>query len=89
MPDEQQTTKGSRDYGALVGWSAEHSGQRLVLSLQSVITPPPHRSDDIHTQYLMLDRNQALQLGYYLLQLADQPSGARQRKGWLERRLLR
>ena len=66
--------------GALVGWSTNAIGNRMTLRLQSVTKPPPHHSADVHSQYLVLDKNQAVQLGNYLLEMADTsapPRGAR------------
>lgn len=38
------------EFGALVGWTSEMTGDRLTLSLQSVNKPPPHKRGDVHKQ---------------------------------------
>ncbi len=59
------------DTGALVGWTLERVGDRCTLRLQVVDKPPPHGKDDVHSFYLMLDGNQAAQLGNNLFEVMD------------------
>lgn len=63
--------KKPNDYGVLVGWKADIAGERLTLKMQSVTKPPPHKSEDVHGQYFVMDKTQAVQLGTYLLELAE------------------
>lgn len=74
------------EHGGLVGWTAQHLGERLVLRLQSVSMPPPHDAGDIAVRHLMIDRQQALQLGHFLFEMFDESKPAK-RPGWLARLL--
>ncbi|MCB2051044.1 MAG: hypothetical protein KDE63_06400 [Novosphingobium sp.] len=71
--------------GALVGWETSRLGQRQILRLQFVTTPPPHEAKDIHHINLALDENQAVQLGNSLFHMAGQTPPAHKKRGWLER----
>lgn len=73
-------------HGALVGWSAERLGSRMALKIQSVQTPPPHGPEDIRSFLYVLDKNQAVQLGNYLFEVAGQ-TPPRRKRGWLNRLL--
>lgn len=81
--------KGNPDFGALVGWTAEATSSRVMLKLQSVDKPPPHEREDVHTLSLMMDHNQAVQLGNYLFELTNQTSPwkeeRRKKKGLIEK----
>lgn len=57
------------DYGALVGWQCDRTGDRVTLSLQSVTTPPPHGADDVQKQVYFMTRQQAILLGNYLFDM--------------------
>lgn len=59
-------------YGALVGWKAEDLHDRIVLRMQFVHKPPPHCREDVHHSVLVIDKNQAVQLGNYLFQITGQ-----------------
>lgn len=74
------------DHGALVGWTAQRLGDRLILRLQSVTKPPPHDDQDIAVRHIMMDRQQALQLGHFLFEMFDESKPAK-RAGWLARLL--
>lgn len=50
-------------YGVLVGWTSQDLGERLVLRLQTVTKPPPYSDEDVHKLHLMMDKQQAVQLG--------------------------
>lgn len=76
--------------GALVGWTAQCHGNRVVLKVQTVTTPPPHRTKDVQETYLMLDENQAVQLGNLLFQVTGNtrpPPARRQGNGLLAKLL--
>ncbi len=73
------------DHGALVGWTGQNLGQRVVLTMQSVTKPPPHEADDVNDFLFMMDRKQAVQLGYYLFQLTGEAAPAKQKRGMLEK----
>lgn len=74
-------------YEALVGWTGQDTGSRLVLHLQSVTKPPPHSEEDVHIFHLLMDKNQAVQLGDYLFTLAGQTSRRKKKRSWLDRLL--
>lgn len=76
--------------GALVGWTAECHGNRVVLKIQTVSTPPPHRRRDVQESFLFLDENQAVQLGNMLFQITGntRPQPARRQRKPLLARLL-
>ena len=71
-------------YGALVGWKSDDLNDRLILRLQIVRKPPPHKREDVQQSVLVMDKNQALQLGHYLYQVTGQ-SKPRRAKSWLGR----
>ena len=81
------TSTEHNSYGALVGWTSQDLGERVVLRVQSVTTPAPHSDDDVHSSYFMMDKNQAVQLGNYLFELAGQHAPRKRRRGWLGRML--
>lgn len=65
---------GKTQHGALVGWMTETTGNRVILKIQSVDRPPPHTEGDVSTFILMMDKNQAVQLGNTLFEMTDQSS---------------
>lgn len=71
-------------YGALVGWKAEDLHDRIVLRMQFVHKPPPHSRDDVHHSVLVIDKNQAVQLGNYLFEITGQTKPA-SRPSWFGR----
>ena len=75
--------------GALVGWTSQDLGSRLVLKLESVSKPAPHRSEDIHAHFLLMDKTQALQLGHYLYEVIGQTSPTRRPNSWWARLVAR
>ncbi len=74
------------DHGALVGWSAENLGSKMALRIQSVNKPPPHDDEDVHSFLYVMDKNQAVQLGNYLFEMAGQ-TAPRRKRNWLDRLL--
>ena len=75
------------EFGALVGWTAERTGDRLTLRVQSVTRPPPHAVGDVRSNYFVLDRNQAVQLGNFLFDMVEQQRPVPRRRGLLARLL--
>ena len=73
------------DYGALVGWTTRVQGDRLVLRMQSVDKAPPHRRGDVHSHLYVMDRQQALQLGNYLFEIAEAHKPTRRGRGLFAR----
>jgi hypothetical protein len=74
-------------FGALVGWTSQNMGGRLMLRLQSVTKPAPHSADDVHSFHFMMDKKQAVQLGSYLFELAGETPPRRKKRGWIDRLL--
>ncbi len=74
------------DHAALVGWTAQRLGDRLILRVQSVTKPPPHAAKDVRTTHFVMDRRQAVQLGNFLFEIFDETKPAK-RVGWLSRLL--
>jgi hypothetical protein len=74
-----------RDYGALVGWRSEQVGDRVTLHMRCVTSPPPHEARDVHSHVYMMDRQQALQLGNYLFEIAGETKPDRRGRGWWAR----
>ncbi len=72
---------------ALVGWNTMHMGERLVLQLQSVTTPPPHKAGDVTSHYFVITQNQAVQLGNYLFQMTGQTAPRKHKRGVLDKLL--
>ncbi len=62
-------------------------GERLVLQLQSVTTPPPHRAGDVTSHYFVITQNQAVQLGNYLFQMTGQTAPRKHKRGMLDKLL--
>ncbi len=81
---------GEPDYGALVGWNVECTGNRVILKLQTVTKPAPHSRKDVREEFIFLDRNQAVQLGNNLFTMTGQtlPEPSRHHNKPLLRRLL-
>lgn len=72
-------------HGAMVGWHLAPSGERMVLNIQSVTTPPPHQHGDVQVHRFVINRNQAVQLGNYLFEMSGQSPPHRHRKSLLDR----
>jgi hypothetical protein len=70
--------------GALVGWDAQPLGSRMTLRLQVAAKKPPLGKEDVDSVYLVLDKNQAVQLGHYMFMVSGQTPVERKR-GWLAR----
>jgi hypothetical protein len=79
------TSTESISYGAVVGWTSQDLGERVVLHVQSVTKPAPHSDEDVRSSYYMLDKNQAVQLGNYLFELAGLNAPRKRRRSWLGR----
>lgn len=74
------------DHGALVGWSAQNLGNKLVLRIQSISQAPASEKGEVHSFLYVLDRNQAVQLGNYLFEITGQ-TAPRRKRNWLDRLL--
>lgn len=74
----------SETYGALVGWKSSDFHDKIILRMQIVTKPPPHAPEDIHQSVVVIDKNQAVQLGHYLYRVSGQ-TPPRAKPGWLQR----
>jgi len=72
-------------YGALVGWTSEDLGPRMVLRLQSVTKPPPHEDEDIHASHYLMDKQQAVQLATFLFRVTGRTAPRKTKRSWLDR----
>lgn len=70
--------------GALVGWDVQPMGSRLRLRLQVTSKAPPLGKDDVDSVFVVLNRNQAVQLGHYLFLTTGQTPTTTKRS-WLDR----
>ena len=75
------------DHGALVGWTGQDLGSRLALTMQSVTKPPPHEREDVHDFHFMLDRQQAIQLAYFLFQITGETPPPKRKRNVIDRLL--
>lgn len=73
------------DHGVVVGWKGQNLGQRIVLTMESVTKPPPHERDDVNDFLFMMDRKQAVQLGYYLFQLTGETAPTKHKRSMLDK----
>jgi biofilm regulator BssS len=71
--------------GALVGWSSQDLGDRILLRLENVTSPPPHERDDVHCATLLLNKQQAVLLGEYLYKASGETDTHRRRPGLIDR----
>lgn len=71
-------------YGALVGWKTDELNDRIILRMQTVKRPPPHRREDITQSVIVIDKAQAVQLGNHLFQVSGQSKPAA-RPSWISR----
>ncbi|MWV29074.1 hypothetical protein [Aurantiacibacter rhizosphaerae] len=73
------------EYGVLVGWTSSRNDNRVTLRLQSVDKSPPHRPEDVLSVVLVMDENQAVQLGNDLFKITGQTKPERKKRGLLAR----
>lgn len=71
--------------GALVGWTSEDLGDRIVLRMDCVTKPPPHRSDDVHRTRFIISKDQAALLGNFLYEVSGQSAPRRHKRRLLDR----
>lgn len=83
-PLAQFDSPDNRSYGALVGWKSDDLHDKIVLRMQIVSKPPPHAPDDIHHSVVVMNKNQAVQLGNYLFQAAGLAK-LKKRRTWFRR----
>lgn len=81
---EMTSTAPEGQYGALVGWKADDLHDRIILRMESVKKPPPHSPEDVIQSVFVLDKNQVVQLGYYLFKVSGQ-SLPTHKRSWLRK----
>lgn len=59
-------------HGALVGWSHQDLGDKLMLRIESVRSPAANEERDVDIFRLLLTKQQAGVLGTYLFELSGQ-----------------
>ncbi|MCJ2178902.1 hypothetical protein [Novosphingobium album (ex Hu et al. 2023)] len=57
----------------------------MALKLETVQKPPPHTPDDVHTQLVLMDKNQAVQLANYLFRVTGQTPPSRRGRSLFDR----
>lgn len=75
--------RGGEDFGALVGWSHQDLGDRLMVRLQSSRTPVQGPEAPLDEFRYFMTKNQAVVLANYLYGLSGRlPSAKRRRWRW-------
>jgi hypothetical protein len=72
-------------YGALVGWTHQEIGDRILLRLESVKSVEAARSHDPDLYRMMLTKQQANVLGNFLLQIAGNSPADPKDRSWFRR----
>ncbi len=76
-------------YGALVGWTGERLGDRVILKLESIRSAHPQSDEDVQDFRYFLTRSQAAVLANYLYEISGQTPALQHRRGWLSKLLHR
>ena len=79
--------KAFRDFGVLIGWTAEDLGDRIILRLQSVRSSQPRATDDVHNFRCYISKDQAPLLGNYLFEVSGQSAPRRRKRSWISKLL--
>ena len=73
----------AEDFGALVGWSHQDLGDRLMVRLQSARSPVQGRDTPLDEFRYFMTKNQAVVLANYLYTLSGRlPQAKRRRWRW-------
>jgi len=72
-------------YGALVGWTHEDLGDRVVLRIQSMQSSARVEDHAPDTLRLLMSKQQAALLGNNLMQIAGETSPSSRDRGWFRR----
>ncbi|UOR15115.1 hypothetical protein [Qipengyuania aquimaris] len=70
-------------FGMLLGWKADPAGEKIALLMQST-SKVVDSSEDVREYRYFMTKQQAVQLGNYLYELAGETAPKRKR-GWMER----
>jgi hypothetical protein len=79
----------SEAFGALVGWTGESLGERVILKMESIRSAHPRSDDAVQDFRYVLTRSQAAVLANYLYEISGQTPARKHRRGWLARLLER
>ena len=72
-------------YGALVGWTGECLGDRVILKMESIRSAQPQSGEEVQDFRYFLTRSQAAVLANYLYEISGQTPARPHRRGWLSR----
>jgi hypothetical protein len=71
-----------RGYGALVGWTHQDLGDRLVVRLQSKLRPSDPASAPVDEFHYLMTKSQAAVLANYLFGISDRLPQHKRRFRW-------
>lgn len=74
-----------RTYGALVGWTSQDLGERVIVTIESVQSFEGNERDDPDTFALVMTTQQAALLGNYLLQKGGMEPATQNDRTWFKR----
>ncbi|MCK9541695.1 MAG: hypothetical protein M0R03_06665 [Novosphingobium sp.] len=82
---DQGRKDGSDGFGALVGWTGERLGDKVVLKMESVRSAPIGSDSKVDNFQYFLTRSQAAVLANYLYEVAGQtpPRYHSRKRSWL------
>lgn len=72
-------------YGALVGWTHQEIGDRVLLRLESVQSLEAANAHDPDLYRMMLTKQQAAVLGNFLLQISGSTAADPKERSWFRR----
>ena len=72
-------------YGALVGWTHEDLGDRVLLRVQSMQPSAQAEAHEPDTLRLLMSKEQAALLGNKLMQIAGETPPSRREGSWFRR----
>lgn len=81
---KRRTDTQDADFGALVGWTADELGDRIVLRMQSAQDVPVN-NDNLRQFAYFLTKEQAVLLGNFLFRVAGETAPKSSRSGKLGR----
>lgn len=73
------------NFGALVGWAHQETGDRIMLRMESVSSSEAAKKYDPDMFRFVMTKQQAGVLGSYLLGLSGQTPANRRDRGWFRR----
>ena len=79
---DTQGRSAADEFGALVGWTHENLGDRIMLKLQSTREPGLAKGKPVDEFRYFMTKNQAVVLANYLYSISDRLPQAKRKKGW-------